>query len=428
MEKVQTFLENKLQPAMQKFSNNRYLQAIQNGFFGAMPVMIIGSIFLLFTNFPVPGYTDFMASIFGENWSTFFSVPHTFSLNILSLFIFFGIIKSLSDYYEVDTLGATVVSLVGYLIINPPVIAEEGAMGISMSHMGSGGLFLSIISAIFALEIYRWVIERGWTIKMPESVPPSVSRSFTSLIPGFVVVIVFNLIRMLFSFTQFGTVYDFIYDILQAPLTNLGGTLPVILLIIFLDSFLWFFGIHGASVTSAALGPVTLSLSAENAEAFAAGQEIPNIISQQFLSVFVNIGGAGSTLGLVILCLIMAKSQRYKTLGKLAVGPGIFMINEPIMFGMPMVLNPMMFIPLIFVPLILGIITYIVMSIGLVPYTIGVNIPWTTPPIVGGYIQSGWAGAVYQIFEILLSMLLYYPFFKIEDNKAYEVEQESVEA
>jgi len=411
---------------MHALSNNRYLTAIQHGFFGAMPVMVIGSIFLLLTNFPVAGYTDLMASLFGENWSNFFSVPHQMSMNILSLFIFFGIVKSLAEYYEVDSLGALVVSLVGFLILNPTVTAEEGALGISMSHLGSGGLFLAIISALLAVEIYRLVIQSGWTIRMPESVPTAVSRSFTSLIPGTFVIVIFNIIRMIFAATPFGTAYDFIYGILQAPLTGIGGTLGGVLLVIFIESFLWAFGIHGSSVVSAGLGAVMLSLTAENAEAFAAGQPIPNIVNQQFLAIFVNIGGSGSTIGLVLLCLIFAQSRRFKVLGRISIGPGIFMINEPVIFGVPMVLNPVMMIPLIFVPVIMGLVTYFVMNIGLVPLTNGANIPWTTPPIVGGFLLSGWQGAVYQVFQIFLSMALYYPFFKIEDNKAVELETEDV--
>lgn len=427
LEQVTNFLEEKLQPVMYTLNNNRYLKAIQAGFFGAMPVMVIGSIFLLFSNFPIPGYSDFMASIFGENWAVFFTTPYRVSMNILSLFILFGVVKSLADYYEVDSLGAQVISLVGFLILTPTITNEEGALGISMTHLGSGGLFLAIISAILAVEIYRWVIQRGWTIRMPESVPDAVSRSFTSLIPGVFVFIIFDVIHLIFLFTGYGTAYNFIYEILQAPLTNIGGSLWGVSLAIFAEHFLWAFGIHGSSVVSAAAGPVFLSLTAENAEAFSAGEPLPNIVTQQFLAIFVNLGGSGATLGLVILCLLFAKSRRMKVLGQLSIGPGIFMINEPIIFGIPMVLNPIMMIPLILVPLIMGVVTYFVMAIGLVPLTNGANIPWTTPPIIGGFLLSGWQGAVYQVFQIFLSMALYYPFFRIEDNKAAEVEAQEAE-
>lgn len=418
MQKFTNYLEEKIQPLAIKLDQNRYLQAIQSGFFGAMPVMIIGSMFLLLSNFPVPGYTEFMASIFGENWSTFFTTPFTMSMNILSLFIFFGIVKSLAEYYKIDVLGTTVVSLVGYLIINPMITNEDGATGISMSHIGSEGLILGIITAILAVEIYRWVVERGWTIKMPEGVPSNVARSFTTLIPGVFVILSFNIIRLLFSLTQYETFYDFIYQILQAPLLSIGSTLPAIIFIIFLESLLWAFGIHGSAVTSAGVGAVMLSLSAQNAEAFAAGEAIPNIINQQFITIFVNLGGSGATIGLVLLSILVARSKRYNVLGKLSIGPSIFMINEPMIFGFPIVLNPVMVIPFMITPVVMGLLTYTVMKIGLVPLTNGANIPWTTPPIIGGFLLSGWRGAVYQVFQILISMGIYYPFFKLEDNKA----------
>ncbi|HLR92726.1 MAG TPA: PTS sugar transporter subunit IIC [Atopostipes sp.] len=427
MDTVTNFLEEKMQPIMYTLNNNRYLKAIQAGFFGAMPVMVIGSIFLLFSNFPVPGYPELMASIFGENWAVFFTTPFRVSMNILSIFIFLGVVKSLADYYKVDSLGAQVLALVGFLILTPTIANDEGVLGISMTHLGSGGLFLAILTAVIAVEIYRWVIQRGWTIEMPDSVPAAVSRSFTSLIPGVFIFITFTVIHLLFSFTQFETAYNFIYQILQAPLNNIGGSLWGVSLAIFAEHFLWAFGIHGSSVVSAAVGPVFLSLTAENAEAFAAGATPPNIVTQQFLAIFVNIGGSGSTIGLVLLCLLFARSRQMKLLGQLSIGPGIFMINEPIIFGIPMVLNPVMMIPLILVPLIMGVVTYFVMAIGLVPLTNGANIPWTTPPIIGGFLLSGWQGAVYQVFQIFLSMALYYPFFRIEDNKATEVEAQEAD-
>lgn len=422
MDKFTNYLEEKLQPVMNALSTNRYLQAIQSGFFGAMPVMVIGSIFLLLTDFPIEGYADFMASIFGENWVEFFAIPFRMSMNILTLFIFFGIVRSLARYYKIDSLGALVISLVAFFILNPTVTGEDEALGISMEHLGSGGLFLGIITAIFAVEIYRWVVERGWTIKMPESVPEAVSRSFTSLIPGTIVIVTFNFIRLLFTLTPYETAYDFIYGVLQAPLTGIGGTLPGVLLMIFLESFFWAFGIHGSSVVSAGLGAVMLSLTGENAEAYAAGKPLPNIVNQQFIANFVNLGGSGTTIGLVLLCLIFAKSRRLKLIGRVSIAPSVFMINEPIIFGAPMVLNPVMMIPLILVPVIMGILTYFVMKIGLVPYTNGANIPWTTPPIVGGFLLSGWRGAIYQVAQIFLSMLLYYPFFRIEDRNALTLE------
>ena len=170
--------------------------------------------------------------------------------------------------------------------------------------------------------------------------------------------------------------------------------------------------------------PIWLTLTAENAAAFNAGEPIPYIINYQFYSNFIKIGGAGGTLGLALVMTFLAKSKQYKALGKLAVGPGIFNINEPIIFGIPVVLNPIMLIPFIITPLVLAAVAYVSMSIGLVPYTNGTNLPWTTPPIIAGLLLSGWRGALLNIVEIFISAGIYYPFFRIVDRMAWKNEQE----
>lgn len=171
--------------------------------------------------------------------------------------------------------------------------------------------------------------------------------------------------------------------------------------------------------------PIRLALTVENAEAFQAGKELPNIMTTQFISYLPTMGGSGATLGLILLMLTMAKSKQVKTLGRLALAPGLFNINEPIIFGMPIVLNPIMIIPFILVPLISTVLSYAVMAIGLVPLTNGVNLPWTTPAPIGMFLVSGWRGGVWSIILMLLQAAMYYPFFRIVDNNAYALEQES---
>jgi PTS system cellobiose-specific IIC component len=271
----------------------------------------------------------------------------------------------------------------------------------------------------------RFVDKKGWKIKMPDSVPENVSRSFSALIPALFVIIVFNLVRIVFSFTDLGTVQDFIFHYLQVPLTALGATLPATLVVTVFEALLWSFGIHGSNVVGGVMQPIWLALTAENAAAFAAGDTIPHIMNYQFYSNFMKLGGFGSTFGLAILLLTTAKSSQYKALGKLAIGPGIFGINEPIIFGLPIVLNPIMIIPFIITPLVMAIVGYFAMSSGLVPLTNGTNLPWTTPPVIAGFLLSGWKGAVLNIIQIIISAAIYYPFFKSVDRMALKQEQET---
>ena len=428
MDKFLEFLEGKLGPIAYKLNANRYLSAIKEGFFGAMSLLIVGSMFLLVANLPIPGYADFMAGVFGADWTQFFMVPFDMTMNIMTIFVMIGMAKDLCKTYGIDDVAGIIYALVGFLILTPSILSTDNAAGIPMGNLSASGLFLGMMSTVLAVEIVRFVLGRGWTIKMPDSVPANVARSFDALIPGLFVILVFDILKLIFAMTSFETAQAFIFEIIQAPLTSIGATLPATILVVILETLLFSFGLHGPNILGAVMNPIWLTLTAENASAYAAGEVLPNIVNAQFYANFIKIGGAGATFGLALLCLFVAKSSQFKTLGKLAIGPAIFNINEPLIFGMPIVLNPILMIPFIVSPVVMTTLTYILMNIGLIPLTNGVNIPWTTPPIISGFLISGWQGAVWQVIEMGLSALIFYPFFKIEDNKAYSVEIGELEA
>lgn len=415
-------METTMAPIALKLDQNKYLTAVKDGFFGVTSILIVGSIFLLFSSLPIPGYPEFMAGIFGDNWAQFFLIPYDWTMNVMNLYVVIGMARSLSKQYKVDDLGAIIVSLVALLIVTPAIVDVDGASGIPVANLGASGLFLGMIVAIVTTEIYRWVIERGWIIKFPESVPSNVSTAFSALIPATIIMLIFNFVRMGFEMTSFGSANQFIFDVLQTPLLALGGSLGANLVAIFLAQLLWSFGIHGANIVNSIMTPVRLSLTVENAEAWSAGKELPNIMTSQFISFLPTMGGSGATFGLLVLMLFMAKSTQFKTLGKLAAGPGFFNINEPIIFGIPIVLNPVMLIPFILTPLIITVLSYLVMTIGLVPLTNGVNLPWTTPGPIGMFLVSGWRGGLWSLIVIAISAVIYYPFFRVVDNQAYAIE------
>ena len=428
MDKFLEFLEGKLGPIAYKLNANRYLSAIKEGFFGAMSLLIIGSMFLLVANLPIPGYADFMAGVFGADWTQFFMVPFDMTMNIMTIFVMIGMAKDLCKTYGIDDVAGIIYALVGFLILTPSILSTDNAAGIPMGNLSASGLFLGMMSTVLAVEIVRFVLGRGWTIKMPDSVPANVARSFDALIPGLFVIFVFDILKLIFAMTSFETAQAFIFEIIQAPLTSIGATLPARILVVILETLLFSFGLHGPNILGAVMNPIWLTLTAEDASAYAAGEVLPNIVNAQFYANFIKIGGAGATFGLALLCLFVAKSSQFKTLGKLAIGPAIFNINEPLIFGMPIVLNPILMIPFIVSPVVMTTLTYILMNIGLIPLTNGVNIPWTTPPIISGFLISGWQGAVWQVIEMGLSALIFYPFFKLEDNKAYQIEMGQIEA
>lgn len=416
------FLQDKLSPIAFKLDQNRYITAIKDGFFGAMSIIIVGSFFLLFANLPFNGYATFMKGLLGSNWQNYFMVPYNVSFNIMTLYVIIAIAASLGDYYKLDKIACIMSTLVAFLILTP-LSTFKTLLFIPQGNLSANGLFLGMIVAILAVEIVHFTDKRGWKIKMPDSVPENVARSFSALVPIAIIMVIFDLINILFTFTSFASVQTFIFHYLQTPLTHLGGTFTAMIIVELFQQILWFFGIHGANIVGGIMQPIWLTLTAQNAAAFEAGKVLPNIIDYQFNQNFVCIGGSGATLGMVVYMLFGAKSQQYKQLGKLAVVPGIFNINEPIIFGIPIVLNPIMMIPFILAPIAMIVVSWLSMHLGLVPLTNGTNIPWTTPPIIAGLLVSGWRGMILNIVEIFISMGIYLPFFKAADNMALENEK-----
>ena len=319
-----------------------------------------------------------------------------------------------------DKLFGAASAMVSWFLIMPYEVLLEGGgsvKGIPLDWVGSKGIFVGIICAFLSIHIYAWVNKKGWVIKMPEGVPPTVVKSFAALIPAGVSMLVFFVINIIFAMTPFHSAFDFIFTILQVPLLKLGNTLPaMVIAYIFLHLF-WFFGVNGGSVVAAVFNPILQTLSAENLAAYQAGAPIPNIICQQFQDLFATFGGCGSALSLMIAMLLFCRSKRIRELGKLSLVPGLFGINEPIVFGLPIVLNPMILIPFMLVPTINIVISYICMSIGLVPLCSGVAIPWTMPVVLSGFLSTGWQGAVLQLVLLVLGIFVYMPFIKMMDKQ-----------
>ena len=415
-------------PIAQKMTANRYLSAIKEGFFGSTPILIAGSIFLLFTSLPFNGYTEFMESTFGAGWMDFFYLPYQVSFKLMAIFVVIGMAKSLANYYKVDSKLAIALSFVGILLLTPVIVTVENVKGLPLDNFSAQGLFVCMIAAALAVEIYRWCVQKGFTIKMPDSVPQNVSSAFAAVIPAFLIILLFNILRMGFAMTDFGSAQTFVFTILQQPLQSLGGTLPATILVLLVEAVIWCFGLHGSSIVSSVMNPIWFAQSAENLAAFEAGLAMPHIVNYQFISFFVKLGGVGATLSLTLLCLFKAKSDQYRALGKLGIGASLFNINEPIIFGFPIVLNPMMMIPFILANVSVGIVTYLAIYLGLVPMINGINLPYTIPAVISGFMISGWQGALLQVVLLLLTGLIYYPFFKAQDKQAFIEEQAKKEA
>ena len=418
-------LEDVLMPIAEKIGKNKYLLAIRDGFLISSPLLIIGSLFLLVANFPIPGWVEFWAQFFGEGWASRLVQPVKATFDVMTILTVLGVGYSFGRQEDVDGISSAIIALVSFFILTPfvtiftPPTATEIYMinSIPLAWMGSKGIFVGMITAIFSVSIFAKAWKKGWIIRLPESVPPAVARSFEVLIPSAIVMLVMFIIKTIFDFTPYKDIHTFVYTFLQSPLTKAGNTLgAMITAYIFLHLF-WFFGINGSSVVGAVFNPVLRVLSLENLDAFQNGSPLPNIITGSFQDMFATFGGAGSTLSLLIAALIVCKSERIKKLAGLSLVPGIFGINEPIIYGLPIMLNPLMFIPFVIVPTVNIIIAYFAMLWGVVPYTNGVSIPWTTPIFISGFLVTGLRGAILQVILLVLGIFMYIPFLKIIDKQ-----------
>ena len=427
-------LEKVLMPVADRLGKNKVLVAIRDGFLVSTPLIIVGSLFILIANFPIPGWSEFWAKIFGEGWESYLSNVARATFDIISLLAVIGIGYSYSRQIGADRIQGAIVSLVSFVILMPTTIVYEGAKGtetlnaISFSFTGTSGIFLSMIVSILSVRIFNWAYKKGWTIKLPEGVPPAVFNSFAALIPSAIVMFIFFLVRILFELTPYESAHNFIYTVLQAPLMGVGNSLGAQIVYVVSCSVFWFFGINGPAVANSVFSPIFRTLSIENLKAFQAGLALPHIYTGQFVDLFQTFGGGGSTLSLVILMVTVCKSERIKQLGKLSIVPGVFGINEPIIFGLPIVLNPVMIIPFIGVPLINTILSAIAFESGFLPYTNGVEIPWTTPLGFSGYLSTGsLKAALFQVILVVLGCVVYYPFIKILDKNYLKDEQSQTE-
>lgn len=421
MNKFETFLEEKIVPLATKLGANRFLASIRDGLILSMPLMIVGSFTLIITEFPVQAYQDFMLNQFGENWKWFGDVASSCTMGLSAIIAVVAIGYYLGKSYKRDPLMSGVLSLVSYFIL---LISVDG--GFAAKDFGAKGLFVAIMTAVISVKVFDYILSKDIKIKMPEGVPPAVAGAFEALIPTLVVLPLFMVIRFIFSMTPWESAHAFVFNILQIPLVGLSDSYFGIVASICASHTLWFFGIHGASVVGAITGPLFQSASLANYSAFTAGMALPHIVTQQFWDTFQGWGGVGATLPLSFIMIFFCKSKRIKTLGKLTMGPGIFGINEPMVFGLPLVLNPVMLIPFFLCPLMCVTVSYWAMNFGLIAKTTGVIIPWTTPPIISGFLTTNdWRAAVLQAILLIVCGLIYYPFIKSLDKKMLLEESES---
>lgn len=415
-----------------KFVGSKPVTAIKDGFMLTMPLTIIGSLFLLLAFIPITGYGEFMSGIFGAEWQAplFQVVGATFDL--LALVGVFGIAYCYVTQDGIPGVSAGILGIVSLVIVmNSFVIGPDGSkIGgvIPKTFLGGKGMIAAIIIGLIVGKIYSFIILKNWTIKLPDSVPAGVSNAFTSLIPGFAIVVFSFLVFIFFKAGLNTTIIDFIYSVIQAPIQGLSDSLVGVILIPVLISLLWWFGIHGSGIVMGIMGPILQANALQNQELvikgvkLIAGQPGVKLVTNQFVDQFITVGGAGLTLGLVVTMIIFGKSTQYKDLGKLSIIPGLFNINEPILFGTPVVFNPYLFIPFVAAPLASSLLVYLCLNLHIIDPFTAISVPWTTPIVLSGFIIGGFKTAILQVVIFFMTVGIYFPFFKYQDKLTYEAE------
>lgn len=425
-------LNEKVVPAVMKFVNLKGVQALKDGMMFTLPLNIIGSIFLLIACFPLKAFTDAMAGTFGQNWNDPLFKLQGSTMNIMAIVAVMGMTYIYCKNEGVEPFSPAVIALSTFLCITNDYVMfspEKDAAAVQVGSVipkawvGGQGMITAIIVSLVVSYVYSTMVKKNITIKMPEGVPQGVVNAFSALIPATVIFIGATAVYAICKFGFNTSFVEIIYKIVQTPLQSASDSLPGAILISFAVPFLWFFGIHGGATVGGMVGSLLTANTAANAQLQAAGQldiaHGAHIVVQQFYDNFINLTGSGQTLGLTLLLFAFAKSAQYKQLGKLALPANLFNINEPILFGIPVVMNPIMGIPFILGPVINAILLYMAIATGILAPMGATMPPWTVPTIISGFIIGGPSYAIAQFVFLIISTALYFPFFMKADAMAY---------
>jgi PTS system cellobiose-specific IIC component len=395
-------------PPLTALSENTYLSAIRAGMVAIVPLTIIGGLFMVVSFLPVTGWDKVVAP-----YLHLLEIPVTATFGLLAVFVCFAIGYDLGSRLKQEAIVSASMATLVFLMIQ----LKPDDQSLSMDGLGSKGLFTAILIAVIAVRVQKLFTDQNLVIKLPQNVPPIVYESFLSLSPMCFLVAVFWLIRFVL-----GLDINLVLQTAFTPLVFALNTLPGILVFVFLVTLLWSVGINGDNTLDAIVGPIFLQYLAANVEAASHGQPLPYVTALGFFTSFVNVGGTGATIGLALI-MLNSKEPGYRKISRVSLPTQIFGINEPIFFGFPIVLNPIFMIPYVLNALILTTGSYLLMSWGVIhkPF---VNVPWTTPPIIGHYLVSGgdWKAAVWGAVSILIAMAIYFPFAKAAERQRLSAE------
>lgn len=426
-----TYINEKIIPGIMKLINTKAVQSIKDGMIYSMPLLIVGSIFLILANFPVQGVVTFLET---TGIKSVMDQAYGATFNISAMIAVIGISYNYVKLEGQEPLGGAMVALGTFILLMPSYVTTAGGemvTGVISKTWTSGqGMIGALIIGLLVGYGYSWFLKKNIRIKMPQGVPAGVSNAFAALIPGAAIILVATLLHGIATLGFQTTVMDAIYNVIQTPLQGMTDSLGGAMLMCFAGPFLWVFGVHGSTVVGGIMGGLLRANGLANQAILDSGLELTvanggHIVTQQFYDQFINVTGAGITIGLVLYMVAFAKSRQLKTLGKLELVPAIFGINEPILFGIPVVMNPLLAVPFVAMPLISCLVQYFALYLGICPLYGAIEVPWTCPPVISGFLVGDWRTALLQIVIFFLSFLVYLPFIRRIDKMNLKQEEEA---
>ena len=399
---------------LERLTSNVHLAAIRAGMVAVVPLTIVGGIFTIVTFLPVPGWEARIAPFRG-----LLAIPVTATFGLLAVVACFSIAYDLGSRLRQEPLVSASIATVIFLMIQ----IDGQQQTLVMDGLGSKGLFTAILVAVVCVRVQKFFTDRDLVVRMPRSVPRIVADSFLSLTPLLFLVVTFWLVRFALNLD-----INAVVQTAFAPLVFALNTLPGILVYAFAVTLLWSVGINGDNAVDAVVAPIFLQYLSANVEAMTTGRPLPYITAYGFFTTFVNVGGTGATIALALL-LWRSKDPGFRSVSRLSLPMQIFQINEPIFFGLPIVLNPVFMIPYVLNALILTSGTYLLMHWNAIhrPF---VNVPWTTPPIIGHYLVSGgdWRAALWGAMSIVIAAVVYLPFARAAERQRGNTEAAAASA
>ncbi|MGX8852391.1 PTS transporter subunit EIIC [Amedibacillus sp. YH-ame10] len=419
------FIINKIEamkPAFEKISNNPYLRAIRDGFISLIPVILFSSIFLLIAYVP-----NAFGIYLNPGLETMLMKAYNYSMGILALLMSATIAKSLTDNFntklpstrKINVTSTMVVSIIGFLLLSSDSI--DG--GFSSSFLGSKGLLTAFVSAFVTPVIYRFFVSRDIKIRMPKEVPNNIAQTFADIFPLAVSIAIFWIFDYVFRLGLNVGFAEWVIEVFK-PLFSAADGYVGLSLIFGAMAFFWFVGIHGPSIVEPAVAAIYITNVETNFMATQAGEHASNALAQGTQYFIATLGGTGATLVITMMFAFLAKSKQLKAIGKASSIPVIFGVNEPVLFGAPLVLNPVFFIPFIVAPIANVCIFKVFIDIlGMNGFIY--NLPWTTPGPIGVVIGTGFPVLSFVLVGVLcvIDFVIYYPFFKVYDKQLVEEEK-----